>query len=279
MKKWNYICLALIAVCLALFFGYRTWDQLRTDSTAPQIHISSEIPSISVHDPESVLLAGITATDNRDGDVTDSLLVEKLQRADSSGNVNVTCVAFDAAGNVSRAVYTVNYSDYESPTIRFTRPLAFPQNTSFEVLDIVLAEDVVDGDLSAKVRATSLSEMNLSTRGTHDVEFRVTNSLGDTVKLVVPVEVYPAGLYNASVTLTDYLVHLPRNAQFDAEDYLSSFTGGGTAYSLQGNIPQELSLKITEDVDTAVPGTYCVDYQISKGSDIGYSRLIVIVEG
>ena len=68
MKKRNWLLLLLIVLCLAAFFGYRKLDQLRTDTRAPQIHIDEQPLEVSVRDDKSALLAGVTASDNVDGD-------------------------------------------------------------------------------------------------------------------------------------------------------------------------------------------------------------------
>ena len=70
--------------------------------------------------------------------------------------------------------------------------------------------------------------------GSHMVQFQVTNSLGDTVSETFPVEVISSGIYNAALELTDYLVYLPKDAQFYPAQYLKSFTWLGEQDSLAG---------------------------------------------
>ena len=75
-KKTNFLLVVLLLLCIAAFIGYRALDAMRTDSRAPEIQIGDQIPEISVNDPEEALLQGIHATDDRDGDVTGSVVVE-----------------------------------------------------------------------------------------------------------------------------------------------------------------------------------------------------------
>ena len=283
MKKKNIRCLILIALCLAVFFGYRSFDALRTDTTPPEIHIGAEIPEISVYDDHSLLLSGITATDRRDGDVTGSLLVERIQLLDHDGTAKIVCAAFDSAGNVRKADREFRYTDYKSPEISLSGPLTFELNSGFDILRVVSAEDLQDGDLSHRVRATSLDGSAVTTLGTHEVELRVTNSLDDTVELVVPVEVYAPGLYNATLTLTDYLIYLDKDAHFNPQRYLKDFVRGAVRTSLTGGMPANFTLTTTGEVDTSTPGVYAVGYTVTYAangqSNLGYSKLIVVVEG
>ncbi|MBQ7801730.1 MAG: hypothetical protein IJ375_05345 [Oscillospiraceae bacterium] len=290
MKKRKLLCLVLIAGCLAVFFGYRLVDRLGTDTKAPEITISPETPQVSVRDSRELLLQGVTAEDRTDGDVTASLVVESVKLTDSDGTVNVTYAAFDAAGNVAKAERQARYTDYESPKFSLSEPLTFAQNSGFNVFDIVTAEDMLDGDITHRIRVTSLDESSITALGTHQIEFRVSNSMGETVKLVLPLEVYLAGSYQATVELTDYLVYLPVGSAFNASSYLESYTRAGDVVSLSAGMPSGYTLRTDGTVDTGTPGVYSVDYRVTytkeyaadpslNQSYTGYTRLIVVVEG
>ncbi|MBQ7871778.1 MAG: hypothetical protein IJ357_06515 [Oscillospiraceae bacterium] len=280
MKKKNLICLGLIVLCLLLLWGYRQLDRLRTDVTPPVISFPEETQVFSVKDGRELLLQGVTATDDTDGDVTGSLLVEKITLLDRDGLASVSYAAFDAAGNVTKATREIQYSDSRSPRFQLSAPLLFAQSYIYNTLDIVTATDVIDGDLQHKVRATSLSDSASSEVGVHDVEFKVTNSLGDTVKLILPVEVYAAGSYNGQLRLTDYLIYLEPGEKFRAEDYLDCFVTSYTTVSLRGGVPSSYTLDVSGQVDPSTPGIYCINYTIRNNSThSGYTRLIVVVEG
>lgn len=279
MKKQDWLCLGLISLCMIVFFGYTAADYLRADLVPPEINFGSETLEISVQDPKSVLLKNVSATDAHDGDVSDSLVVESVRLINSNGTISITYAAFDAAGNVAQEKQTAKYTDYQRPVFSLKAPLAFPANSALEVLDILQAEDVVDGDISHHIRATSLDKASVTTTGIHEVEFKVTNSFGDTVVLVLPVEVYASDLYNASLTLTDYLIYLPVGASFDAHDFLNTYTQGAVTFTLGNGLPEGYSLRLVGAVDTATPGVYSVAYTLTSGTGTGYSRLIVVVEG
>lgn len=291
MKKSNLQALFLIILCLGIFCGYLILDRIRTDDTPPQIHVDSGNRELTVESGREELLRGITATDDVDGDVTDSLVVEDVRILNSAeGIVTVSVAAFDRSGNVSKASYDVCYTDYHSPRFHLSRPLVFTQNSGADILNFVSAEDMVDGDISKHIRATSFSDASVNSQGVHDIQFRVTNSMGDTSELVIPVEVHTAGIYEAGLELTDYLVYLNHGDSFNAEDYLKSFTLNRTTTALNQGLPQGYSLQLSGSVNTQTSGVYTigylVTYTVSNGaagsasrSYTGYSKLIVVVEG
>ncbi|MBO4939123.1 MAG: hypothetical protein J6C98_09030 [Oscillospiraceae bacterium] len=290
MKKRKWLHLALIVVCLMLFAGYRAMGTLAADKTAPEISMDGQLLQVSVQDPRTALLQGVTAKDKNDGDVTSSLVVERVALKNSDGTANVTYAAFDKAGNVTKAQREVKYTDYESPRFTLTAPLAFPQNTGFDVLSIVHAQDVVDGDVTHRVRASSLDDTVITALGVHSIEFRVTNSLGETVELVLPLEVYLAGSFQAGLALSDYLVYLPVGSSFNAQSYLKTFTLGTESVALNNGLPANYALRTSGEVNTSTPGVYSVDYRVTytrvnqTNPDLnqtytGYSKLIVVVEG
>lgn len=282
MKKKQWIYVVLILLCAAAFMGYRMVDKLRTDTKAPEITFSGPL-RISVNDGETALLQGASANDDRDGDVTDSLVVESITMPDPNQPARVVYAAFDASCNVTKAERELTYTDYVSPKFGLSAPLLYLAGNTFDVLDRVHAEDVLDGDISRRVRATAMSDESIGNPGIHEVVFRVTNSLGDTSEVVLPVEVYASDTYRANLTLTDYLVYLRAGSVFNPRDYLYEFTMLDEQYYLRGTFPGELELKISGNVDTNTPGVYPVSYVVSGElrnlEYAAYSKLIVIVEG
>lgn len=290
MKKRKWLYLLPIVACAAVFFGYRILEQRRADTAAPEIRISEEVLQVSVQDPRTALLQGVTASDDNDGDVTASLIVESVQLTDDDGTVRVVYAAFDRAGNVAKASREVRYTDYQSPRFSLSVPLVFSQSSIPDVLSVIRAEDTLDGDISHRIRATSLDDSLITATGVHDVEFRVTNSLGQTVKLVFPVEVYTTGTYNATLALTDNLIYLDAGSSFDAQRYLKSFTWESQTTGLRPVLPEGFTVDTTGTVDTSTPGVYSVAYRVTytkvsetdprqNRSYTGYTRLIVVVEG
>ena len=232
---------------------------------------------MSVSDPSERLLEGVSAKDAHDGDVTDSLVVESVRGIVADKRFTVTYAAFDEAGNVAKATRTAFYWDYTAPHFTLTAPLIFRAGVTPEVFEPVGAQDVFDGDLSRQIKATMrTSERRLPEQGEYLVEFRVTNSLGDTAYLTAPVEMVSNWGGAVRVNLTDYLIYLPKDAAFVPANYLRDLTVGAQTIPLDN----KSGAVITTDsnVNTAVPGTYRVDYTVTQGQYHARTRLLVVVE-
>lgn len=267
------------AVCVAAFQGYLVLSRGAEDHTGPEITFGAQQIRVSVKDAESALLNGVNAWDDRDGDVTDLVVVEGVSEISDNHTAKVTYAAFDAAGNVTRAQREVVYSDYRSPRFKLSQPLVFQSGASFDVFKYIHAEDVVDGSLDSRIKATMVGgDTAITAEGLHQVAFRVTNSMGDTVNLTLPVEVYPSGLYRGTVSLRENLVYLNVGSTFEPMDYLQQYQVGGETYTFfDGAYGMNVTIA-GDQVDTSVPGVYSVSYTVSDGVNTGYTRLTVIVE-
>ena len=289
-KRTTIILILLIVICVAVFLGYRMLDRIRTDTQPPEISLGGQSLTLSVTDPQTALLQGVSATDKADGNVTASLVVESINLLDSTGKASVSYAAFDKAGNVAKAQQEVLFADYASPRFILNAPLLYRYGSNFDVLSTIGAEDGIDGNIQHRIRATALDENAITTMGSHDVQFQVTNSLGDTVTMVFPVEVYDPQSYDATLTLTDYLIYLNTGDSFSASSYLNSFSLLSETTKLNGRMPSGYSLKTAGTVDTDTPGVYTVEYRVTyteKNENnpllsrkyTGYNKLIVVVEG
>lgn len=267
------------AVCVAAFQGYLALSRSAQDHIGPEITFDSQQIQVSVKDSEDALLKGVTAMDDRDGDVTNLVVVEGISKISSDHTVKVTYAAFDAAGNVTKAQREVSYSDYRSPRFQLSQPLVFQSGSSFDVFGYIHAEDLVDGSLDNRIKATLVGgDSAITAEGMHQVEFRVTNSMGDAVSLTLPVEVCPSGVYRGTVTLRENLVYLKVGSTFEPMDYLQQYQVGESTYTYFDGA-YDISVTIGGDmVDTSVPGVYSVSYTVSDGVNTGYTRLTVVVE-
>lgn len=265
IKKFAIVLLICSSLLMAVFLGY---DRMKRDARPPEISCPSEMLEVSIHVTDEELLSGVSAHDDRDGDVTDSLVVEKLSPIESDETRVITYAVTDAAGNVSRATRSLHYTDYQKPQFRVSRPLRLPTGSSWNILlEDIRAESVLDGDLTPKIKYRALSAGNVQVAGDYPIELRVTDSVGYHMELTVNVELYNPSDEKLAVTLTDYLIYLPLNASFDAK-----------AYYEESKVPGEL--EIQSDVNTSVPGVYCVEYVLhgEKDDAVGKNRLVVVVE-
>lgn len=165
------------------------------DTTPPVITLTGDDPQI-VAVGEDFADPGATATDNRDGDLTESI-VTNTSAINSSvpGEYTVTYNVSDSAGNAATTVTrTVIYEDRTPPVISLEG--SNPQIIDFGAAYIELgasANDNVDADLSASIVIDATS-VDTSAPGDYSVTYDVTDAAGNvavtqtrTVTVLSPV--------------------------------------------------------------------------------------------
>ena len=263
MRKIKIFSIILFICSAAIYIGCRIYAGVMTDHTPPVISGGDAI-EVSVEDPKEKLLEGMTAEDDRDGDVTDSLVVQEISEFDDEGNRTVRYAAVDDSGNVGYYSRTMTYTDYRQPTFAMSSPLRFPMGTSFNICEGISASSVLDGDLSDKIKYTLDRAVSNATTGTYDVEFRVMDSAGRTSYLKTVLEVYDPSEERIEVTLSDYLVYIRANSEFHA-----------SAYFEEASVDGDLDIQST--VNTSKAGVYYTDYVVTDNRLTGKSRLVVVV--
>ena len=283
MKRINVLLLMILAVAIGLFACYHIWVHNRLDTVGPVVTIDEGILEVSVKDPEEALLAGIHATDDRDGDVTGAVLVESIYGIDEDNITTVTYAAFDRAGNVTKIQRQVRYTDYEPPSFQLYGSLTFTFGSGFDLLEYLGAWDVRDGNIGRRIHATLVSDTkSIDAEGRHKVKLQVTNNLGDTQEIILPVEVFDPEWYTADVVLSSYMIYLEQGESFDPRSYLEEFIFRGEPINVSGSTPADVEVEIHNGVKTNVPGVYEVTYILSKSLNLntysGIARMIVVVE-
>lgn len=266
----------LMAAALIKTVGFR-------DTDGPEISMNQDSITVSIQDTDQALLAGITTEDKKDGDVTDSLVVEGLSNFIEKGRRQVTVAAFDSDNNVAKATREVIYSDYVSPRFSLDQPLRFALNDDGDIASVFHVEDCLDGDLTGDVLITSDTYYDYSLPGEYSVTFQVSNSAGDVVELPATVEIYDSTEDGAApkVELSQYLVYIEAGSQINPMDYVTGVMEGGAHWNMgeSGNPYGTGDIEITNPVDTSAPGVYEIGYTIRTGEAYQPAiRLIVIVE-
>lgn len=264
MKKIRIWSVMLLIVSAAVFSVFKIYEQISRDNKPPEINCPEEELVLSVAADESELLKGVTAEDNRSGDVSDSLVVESLSGFTEDGVRIITYAAIDESGNVARCERKLRYEDYQKPKFTLSGPLRFPMGQTVSVLGQVGASSVLDGELSGNIKYTLENTIDVTDAGSYPIEFRVTDSGGNTVYLTTALEIYDPSEERIEVSLTEYLVYVETNTAFDPKDYYEE-------------ADQDGSLKIKSKVNTDEPGIYNVDYIVQGTGGYGKSRLVVIV--
>lgn len=260
--------LILLAVTACLYGYTRIQDRISGTSQGPKIRCDGEILQISAKDPEEKLLTGVTASDPQDGDLTDQILIGGISKLITNDTAKVTYLVFDSDHNVTSFVRYVQYTDYERPQLQLDAPLVFQSEKAVSVTKNLKATDVVDGDLSDSVRISTLSPTQWE--NVYNVVAQVTNSMGDTARLELPVLIQQEDWTRPVIQLTQNLIYLETDSEFDPAQYLHSVQEAGIAVSME-------SVQITHSVDTGKPGCYWVCYSYTSGGRTGMAFLTVVV--
>ena len=285
MRKKNlWLHLTVLIVSVLVFIGYIQITAMRTDNVAPIIEMETSEIAVSVKDPESALLQGISAYDAQDGDVFHSVIIESIYGMTEDHRATVTYAAFDKAGNVAKAQRQVHYTDYRSPRFTLSAAPVFEFGDNVDIMEFIGANDVIEGNIQRRVKATIMSKTTtISKEGIHDVQFRVTNSMGDSSDIILPVEVYASDTYDAELTLSNYLIYVSKGETVNPHAYLSEFTYGAEVISLSGGDNEKLEITINGSVNTNTPGVYPIaytaEYTLNNRVHTAYTKLIVVVEG
>lgn len=275
------IVLFILSVALSALALVKTSGLKNTDG--PEIVMDQDSISVNIDCTNEELLAGITAVDKQDGDVTDSLVVEDMSNFIEKGRRQVTVAAFDKDNNVTKATREVIYNDYVSPRFSLDQPLRFDMNKDYDVMSLFQVQDCLDGDLSGDVTVTSDSYYAMGVAGECTMTFHVSNSAGDVVELPVTAEFYDIAEDNAApkAELSDYLVYVKTGDEINPMDYVTGIVEGGTFWEMDDrNNPYDLdNIEVANPVDTSVPGVYEISYTIPTEEVYQPKiRLIVIVE-
>lgn len=269
MKLTKILLIAALILVGSIFAFTQISSFFSGANDTPTFLCSDEVLEISVDDSREILLSGITAHDKQDGDLTDQILIQGISKFIEGPTARVTYLVFDSDGNMATYVRQIRYTDYESPKFTITAPLVYHTNESIGLLDRIRVTDAIDGDITGSVRVSQMSATSDSE--VYTVDLQVTNSMGDTARVTLPVIRQSGSVARPDVYLTSYLIYLEPGDSFVAGEYLLSVTTADGRGDLN-------RVEITGLVDTHTPGTYMVYYRYTQGTYTGTAVLTVVVE-
>ena len=261
----------LIFAVACILTGWTVYRDYTRDKTPPTITDTLGPISISVADPPEALLQGLTATDNRDGDLTAKMIVERISRFTGNGVVNVDYVVFDQAGNLCRYSRTVTYKDYSSPRLHLESPLVYRVSEDVAIMDKLKLVDCLGGDITHKLKIQS-SNINDSQAGLYEFTASAVTDMGDEVSVRLPVNIMSYDANAPVIELSEYLVYTKAGEPFAPQDYIvgvKDMNGFPIAIS-------EVFLFCQVDLDKPGGGQYRMEVIDSYGRK-GYAFLSVIV--
>jgi len=269
MRALRRVIFVLFLVLSAVYIANSIYQNSSTRRDPPVISCPEGVLEVSASDDESVLLSGITASDPQDGDLTGQVIIGGISKLISKDTAKVTFMVFDSDDNMGKLVRYIRYTDYHRPQFSVTEPLIFGSTNEISLLERLKATDALEGDISNRIRISTLSPTDNS--NIFDITVQVTNSMGDTALLELPVLVQETNPLRPVIELSDYLVYLEVGSSFDPASYLSELRVSGVSQDLSG-------VSVSSSVDPQTPGTYRVTYTYSANGTTGTAILTVVVQ-
>ena len=130
--------LILIAVCLVLYLG--------KDRSAPEIVLQTVEYVYEEDLPGRILLSGVSARDNKDGDISDRVVIEKIVTSISQKTATITYGVADQAGNVKRATRTLVMPVLEKPELPTAGEAGNGESTVPEEVENAVAETTTEAE-------------------------------------------------------------------------------------------------------------------------------------
>lgn len=246
MRFLQRITVILFLLVTLLFVGTKVYIARTVDRTPPVFTCENDVISVPVGTPQQQLLQGLTAADDRDGDLSDQIMIKGVTKLITADTARVTYVVFDSSSNMATYQRTLQYTNYEKPKLTLKQPLVFPIGSRISVLELLTAHDVVDGDVSNKIRVSS-QNVNTSSQGIYSITVQVTNSLGDTESIPLSLTISNLAHDTLPVTLSDYIVYLDKGTPFQPASFVLTPAAVG-------------DVVIDSDVNPDTPGIYEVSY-------------------
>ena len=136
--------------------------------------------------------AGATASDDIDGNITESIVTVNPVDTAVAGTYTVTYDVKDTSGNAATQVTRTVIVDGGSPVIALKGDAAITLQPAATYVDAgATASDDIDGDMTAKIVTTN--PVNTQFASTYIVNYTVTDSAGNETQLTRTVTVLPGG--------------------------------------------------------------------------------------
>lgn len=273
-----------------IFSGYKVKKVLTEDTVAPVIRSEQDEITVSVEDEESVLLQGLTAEDNKDGNLTDSIRVSSMSHFISERKRTISYVVFDKANLAGTYERTVQYTDYTSPKIYIKSPLRYTvqEIQKEDITEAMKASDCLDGDITTEIRIFYNTYFYDLDPGEYPIELQVNNSAGDTCSVPVDFVIVDSTDKNEAMKyypmLSDYIMYTKVNVGVDVLSKVIGLEQNGREYLYEKDpeLKEDTLEKVivSSTVDYTKPGVYPVECSYTSQEGVtAVTKAYIVVEG
>ncbi|GHU81304.1 hypothetical protein AGMMS50284_0660 [Clostridia bacterium] len=180
----------LLSVLIFISFAFYYYNTNKINHThKPTITIDDITKNkFNVTATEKDFLKNVTARDKEDGNITSQIIIEPLSGFVDKNKRIVTYVVCDSDNNVTKLEREIEYTNYVPPVISPVKELVIHSTKIADVIKCFKAYDVIDGDISDKLKIEESDNTTLF-KGYANVVLTVTNSCGDTTTLPAKITV------------------------------------------------------------------------------------------
>ncbi len=270
-KKWVAL---LLVVCVGLAGGV-AYIRMNADTKGPEIIFSDNAATLYRSDMNNEeLLAGVTAADDKDGDVSASLTVESVYEVDDT-HVVVTYTAKDSSNNITKQKHEMELdpssvrkdSEDTSAFGEKTDEADAAATTGVDPEQPEDSENTTDASDNSQESDTESSVDEITPTPTPEVD----EATAEKEKQTAEADAMPA--QSPRIYLSDYLIKVPVGTSVDLLSYVSEIKDDSDdVYALWRKV------QITGEVNSAVPGTYkCTYYVIDSQNNISNNAVLTVV--
>ncbi|PEA32939.1 immunoglobulin-like domain-containing protein [Bacillus toyonensis] len=222
-------------------------------------------------------MAGVSATDKEDGDITSKVTVDGSVDTSKPGTYELTYTVLDSKEHKVTTKQTVTVKQKvepkdEVPVLTVPAEATINIGDKFDPMAGVSATDKEDGDITSKI--TVDGSVNASKPGTYELTYTVLDSKGHTViaKQTVTVKQKVETTNKAPVLTVPFTTTLRVGEKFDP------MAGVSASDKEDGNLTNKIKYK--GNVDTSKPGKYIVEYWVvdSKGVNATATQSVIVKE-
>lgn len=262
--------LVLFIIVFAAFSFIFVREKLTSDKTLPVIKVEGEIIDVSLKATDEELLKGISAYDEKDGDLTNEIIIESVSRFIEPGVSRVTYAVCDNDKNIATATRKIRYKDYKSPRFSLSEALCYSVYETPNLKKAIKVTDSLAGDITADMILTS-EDYTKSVTGVFTINARVTTAKGDTATLDIPLIVEDRSDAAPEIKLKKYLIYADKGSEIDFEDYLVEAIDSDDR-DITDDVTIETKINMKKE------GTYLVHYYAEDRNDNkGHTVLVVVV--
>lgn len=265
-----------ILVCAAaLFFNMK----VKPDASAPLLTCSVSEIEAPCAVSEAELLKYVSASDEKDGDLSSKVFVESISQFIEEGVSVVSFCVSDSDGNIAKKSVRLVYTDYEKPEFVLHDDLVFSKGSMMNLSNAASVTDKFDGDITD--RLYTIVPDGADNDSPVNILFKVTCSKGFTYQWNFKTVRLDAEKLGSSL----YRIKLKNNCVFVAQNSGKiDFNALVEGVYESGRLVRGAQLVVDDSqVDTSRSGTYDVWFRFytGKGKDrvlAATERLIVVCE-